>query len=376
MAMNRETVCMAKMGPPSATIRDVARLSGVSIATVTRTFQGSPKVRPETRERVLAAAAQLGYQPDAVAQALVTGSTNTVGVLVPSIRVPYWSEVTHGIEQLAGTHGYSVVVASSGGDPDQERRMLDLLLGKRLDGVIVGGAAGNAESWSVPNRRTPLVLLEWDETPRWDLLDSFSAGAITSRTVTQMTDQRVPGPWAANVVYDDVAGGRLVARHLHQLGHREVAFVAGPPVRTCLLRLLGFRQAFQESGVDAGVVVAADDSFDAARTAVREYLAGATRPTALACYSDMLAIGAIKAARDLGLNVPGDVSVVGYDDIEFAEYVDPPLTTLRNPKQQLGELAFDLVLAARSAEPRGERHTLAGRLIERSSTSEPTRAEG
>lgn len=362
------------MGRPSSrsvTIRDVAHLSGVSIATVTRTFQESPKVRPETRDRVLAAADQLGYRPDTVARALVTGSTDTVGILVPSIRVPYWSEVTHGIEQMAGRHGYAVIVASSRGEPDRERSMLELLFGKRLDGIIVGGAAGNTESWPVPNSRTPpLVLLEWDETPRWDLLEAFSTEPITRDLVDRVSEQDVPGPWSAQVVYDDVAGGRQVGQHLQELGHRHVAFVAGPPVRTCLLRLLGFRSACQKAGLDVQVLAAAEDSFDAARIVARAAMEKPSRPTAFACYSDMLAIGVVKAARDLGLDVPRDVSVVGYDDIDFAEYVDPPLTTLRNPKRELGELALELVVAAAS-DQQATRHKLTGELIRRESTSKP-----
>lgn len=363
---------MAQPRGSSVTIRDVARMSGVSIATVTRTFQQSPKVRPETRERVLGVAEQLGYRPDSVARALVTGSTNTVGVLVPSISTPYWSEVTNGIERLAGTHGYSVVVATSRGEPDRERTMLELLFSKRLDGIIVGGAAGNAASWPSRDQRTPpLVLLEWDETPRWDILQELSAGPITPDALERLSTDQVPGPWAAHVVYDDVRGGQLVAEHLLQLGHRKVAFVTGPPVRTSLLRLIGFRSTFQEAGFDVEVVAADDDSFDAARAAVRACLQEPSRPTALACYSDVLAIGAMKAARDVGLTVPDDISVVGYDDIEFAEYVDPPLTTLCNPKRELGELALELVLAARTAKRHGERHKLAGKLIERGSTDMP-----
>ncbi|MFI6289584.1 LacI family DNA-binding transcriptional regulator [Streptomyces sp. NPDC051018] len=358
----------------AATIRDVARLSGVSIATVTRTFQASTLVRPETRQRVLEAAEQLGYRPDSVARALVTGSTKTVGVLVPSLGVPYWGEVTHGIEQLAGRHGYSVVVASSGGEPQRERTMLDLLLSKRLDGIIVGGAAGNSQSWPLPNRGTPpLVLLEWDETPQWDLFKALGSGPVTSSTVKRLSDQAAPGPWAARVFYDDLAGGRMVAQHLLRLGHSDVAFLTGPPVRTCLLRLSGFRNAFQEGGLDVRVHAAGEDSFEAARVVARRCLEAPSPPTALACSSDLLAIGAIKAAHDLGLNVPADVSIVGYDDIEFAEYVDPPLTTLCNPKRRLGELAWELVLAAQDGERRGEQHTLTGTLIERESADAPKR---
>lgn len=372
MVKKSEPARTAETSRASVTIRDVARASGVSIATVTRTFQESPTVRQETRERVVRAAEQLGYRPDPVARALVTGSTKTVGVLVPSIRTPYWSEVTHGIEQLAGTHGFSVVVATSRGEPDRERKMLEVLFSKRLDGIIVGGAAGNAASWPLPDQRTPpLVLLEWDETPRWDLLEQFSTGRITKRAVRAMSDQDVAGPWVAHAVYDDVRGGELVAEHLLELGHRDVAFVSGPPVRTSLLRLLGFRGKFQEAGLDARVVTATDDSFDAAYEAAIPVLQQDSHPTALACYNDVLAIGVMKAARDVGLNVPRDVSVVGYDDIEFAQYVDPPLTTLCNPKRELGELALELVLAARTNETRGQRHKLAGTLILRASTDVP-----
>jgi LacI family transcriptional regulator len=358
----------------SVTIRDVARLSGVSIATVTRAFQGSPLVRPETIERVREAAEKLGYRPDSVAQALATGHSNTVGVLVPSLLESYWGEIADAIEHRAGELGYSVVLASSRGEPERERAMLDVLFGKRLNGIIVAGVAGDPRDWPDGGpRRPPLVLLEWDATPQWDILEELSHAPL--ERMWRLTEQQVPGEWLASVAYDDIVGGTLMARHLLELGHTDLAFIAGSPVRTCLLRLLGIRSSVEEAGHRLRYVRVAEDSFEGGRVLGAAVLAEPDRPTAFVCYSDVIAIGLIRAAHDLGLDVPGDVSVSGYDDIEIASYLDPPLTTIRNPKTELGELALELLLRPPTG-PRSPIHKkLTGSLVARESTDRPPRPQ-
>ncbi|HZV72099.1 MAG TPA: LacI family DNA-binding transcriptional regulator [Conexibacter sp.] len=361
---------MASDPPRPATIRDVARLSGVSIATVTRTFQDSPRVRPETGARVRAAAERLGYRPDSVAQALVRGRSNTIGLLIPSLMQAYWSEVADEIEHRAGERGYSLVLASSRGEPEREHAMLDMLYGKRVDGVIVGGVAGNPDTWPSAGSRSPLVLIEWDATPQWERLRELTERPL-GRSAWALAEQRIAGSWFAHLSADDIAGSTLVARHLLDKGHTRIAFLIGPPVRTYLLRLLGTRSAVEEAGHALAGVAADEDTFEGGRAMATKLLGAPQRPTALVCCSDVIAVGAVRAAHELGLDVPGDVSVVGYDDIELAAYLDPPLTTLRNPKRELGDLALDLVLSGRegTAGPIVER--LTGELIVRGSTAPP-----
>lgn len=353
-----------------ATIRDVARLGGVSVATVTRTFQGSPRVRPETSARVRAAADRLGYRPDAVAQALVRGTSNTIGLLIPSLTQAYWSEVADAIEARAGERGYSLVLASSRQDPERERAMLDMLYGKRADGVIVGGVVGDPRTWPAARPRSPLVLIEWDATPQWDRLRELTEEPL-GRSAWSLPEQRIANGWFARLSADDVAGGTLVARHLLEQGHTRIAFLIGPPVRTHLLRLLGTRSALEEAGHRLAGVAVDEDTFEGGRAMAARLLSAPERPTALVCCSDAIAVGAIRAAHELGLDVPGDVSIAGYDDVELAACLDPPLTTLRDPKRELGDLALDLVLRGRGDDSGPVARRLTGELIERGSTAPP-----
>jgi LacI family transcriptional regulator len=354
----------------NVTIHDVATLSGVSIATVTRALQGSPLVRPATSERVLAAASQLGYRPNPNARALITGRSSTIGVLIPSLLHAYWAEVANAIEQRAGEHGYTVLLVSSHGDPAREREMLEVLHGRRVDGVIVGAVAGDPLAWPEPGPTTPVVLLDWDQTPQWKLLEQLSTGPIRPR-LRRLPEEAPAGEWSAHVTADDVAGGALIARHLLALGHTRIAYLVGPPTRPYLLRLLGMRTALREAGHDLTAVVKTPDTYEGGRAVAAELLSGAEPPTALVCARDVVAVGAMKAAHALGLDVPRDVSVIGYDDIDVATYAEPPLTTLRLPMPELGKLAFDLLMQARAGASESGLHRLSGRLVERSSTGPP-----
>jgi LacI family transcriptional regulator len=349
-----------------ATIRDVAALSGVSIATVTRTFQASPKVRPETSARVRESAKRLGYRPDSVAQALVTGLSRTIGVVIPSLVQSYWAEIADAIEARAAQRDYSVILASSRGDPARERAMLDMLSGKRVDGVIVGAVSGDPREWPLSARAGPLVLLEWDAEPQWDLLDELSEGITPSR-LRRIADQTIAGEGLLHVSTDDTAGGALIARHLLQLGHEHVTFVIGPPVRPYLLRLLGAKLTLEGAGHRLEVVRADADSFNGGLAAAQEILGGGTRATAIVCCSDAIAVGVVRGARELGVEVPQELSITGYDDISVAAFVEPPLTTLRNPMRELGRLALDLALGS-SVEMTASQRSLTGRLVVRDSS--------
>ena len=223
-----------------ATIRDVAALSGVSIATVTRTFQGSPRVRPETSARVRESARALDYRPDSIARTLVTGTSHTIGMLIPSLVEPYWAEIADAIERRAAAHHYSVLLASSRRSLQQQQQMLEMFFDKRVDGVIVGGLSSDISDWPRRRPQTPLVLLGWDDEPRWDLLGELSEAPLSPR-LRRLSQETITGDWLAHVSSDDVAGGALIVRHLLELGHSRFAFLVCPPVRSYLLRLLGVR---------------------------------------------------------------------------------------------------------------------------------------
>ncbi|MGA8353887.1 MAG: LacI family DNA-binding transcriptional regulator [Solirubrobacteraceae bacterium] len=350
-----------------ATIRDVAALCGLSIATVTRVFQGSQSVREETKARVLESADRLGYRPNSIARALSTGTSNTIGVLIRSLVDPYWAEIANAIERRAGERGCSVLLASSQGRPDLEREKLETFFDNRVDGVIVGGVSGEPNRWPHPGRQIPTVMLLWDSTPQPELLAELSNGPLSQR-LRMLPQETLPGEWLAHVSTDDAAGGALIARHLLELGHRRFAFLVPPPVRSHLLRLLGMRMALEDAGVSFGAVLPTADTFENGRAIATQLLRGNSPPTALVCATDVIAVGAISAADELGVRVPADVSIVGYDDIDLASYVNPPLTTLRNPMRQLGETALDLLLSGRAGETGAISHRLTGVLMARGST--------
>lgn len=328
-------------------------------------------MRPETRARVLESADRLGYRPDSIAQALVTGTSNTIGVMIPSLVDPYWAQIADAIEQRASVHGCSVLLASSQGQPQRERQMLEMLHGKRVDGVIVGGVTGDPRDWPQRASHTPLVLLAWDSTPRWDLFEELSEGPLTRR-LRGLPEEVIPGEWLAHLSVDDAAGGTLIAQHLLELGHTKLAFLTCPPVRSFLLRLLGMRIALEQAGLELEAVISTADSFEDGRRAAAQLLAGPLAPTALVCGTDQIAVGAVRAAHELGVRVPADISIVGYDDIELSAYLDPPLSTLRNPMRQIGELALDLLLQGRAGECGPISRRLAGVLVPRGSSGPAT----
>jgi LacI family transcriptional regulator len=355
-----------------ATIKDVARLSGVSTATVTRALQGSPRVLPETRQRVQDAAAKLGYRPDSLARALVTGSSKTLGLIVPSSGDPFWGEITEAFEDRAAASGFSLLLGVAHADPDRERRMLELFHEKRVDGLVVAAPAGNPGDWPHGGSGgAPLVLVSWDTISQADDFERARTRPV-GETVSALAGTPLGGDWAAHVAVDDVGGAAEVVRHLISLGHERIDLLAGPPLRPALLRMLGYRLALEEAGLPAGRMVSCDETFEAGRRATAELLAEAARPTAIVAYNDVVAIGAINGARRAGLAVPADISIAGYDDIDFASYVDPALTTLRQPKREMGVLAMDLLLDAITTGARSTRRTLSGELVVRGTTGPVT----
>lgn len=333
------------------TIREVANLAGVGRGTVSRVLNESPAVDPATRARVLAAIRELDFVPSPAARQLTLGRTMSVGVMVPFLTRPSVVERLRGIESaLAGT-GYDMVVYNAETAERRDRLFRDVARGHRVDGLIVVSLRPHdAEAARIVAAGTPLVLV-----------DAFH--------------RLLP-----RVVVDDVLGGRLSARHLIDRGHRRIAFVGDLPQArfsfvSSRLRARGMAAAFAEVGrsMDPALVATGEHSIQAACELVRRLLRGVDPPTAIVCASDTQALGALQAARETGMTVPDDLSVVGYDDIELASYVG--LTTVRQPLQESGRLGAALLLDALAGRAlRPERITLPVELIVRSSTAPPSTA--
>jgi DNA-binding LacI/PurR family transcriptional regulator len=310
-----------------ATIREVAARAGVSTATVSRALRGGVGVEPATRQRVEAAARELRYRPSGVARSLKLRQTRTLGLIVTDISNPYFPQVIRAVEDAARMRGYSVVLADGRRDPDREIQSLELLAAREVDGLLIASSAltERHRSW-IDERPCPVVIMN-------------SASSIES----------VPA-----VLSDNPAGGRLAAGHLLALGHVNLAFIATPPSANLAVdeRLEGARAAVEEAGLDPArlLVVDGDGGVEGGERAACEALDARPETTALICYNDLTAVGALRGARAVGRTVPGELSVIGFDDIELAPYVDPPLTTVRQDTDAMSGWAVSTLLGLIAAD--------------------------
>lgn len=353
-------------GKRNVTIRDVARLSGVSTATVTRVLQGKLSVREETRSRVQEAVRILGYRPDGLARALVTRISHSVGMLLPSSGDAFWGGIAEGIEARAKEAGFSVLFGAGHADTAAETAIVELFLGKRVDALIIAGSVGNLDDWfrgSWPP--VPVVLVNPDT--RLGRLDLARAESDPPHQVLRALSWNQAGWGMGLVAFDDIGGARMLVEDLLDRGHRSFAFVGGEPVRPTILRILGFRLALADAGVQPAAILPCAETMEAGREVGLRLLSRPDRPTAVIAYSDVVAIGILRAIHQMGIHAPADVSVAGFDDIEVAAYVEPPLTTVAQPKHEMGRLAMEMVLAALGDVPLTSRD-VPGSLIVRGST--------
>jgi DNA-binding LacI/PurR family transcriptional regulator len=330
----------------AVSIKDVAKVANVSYSTVSRALNDSPRVRAETRARIQHIAQQMGYLPSAVGRSLVTRRTHTLGVVVSTIADLFFAEVVCAVEETALAHGYGVILCSSGADADRERRALRALRERRVDGIVLLSSCcyptdGEAVGWL----DVPLVIVNNVRT----------------------------GHAGPSVEVDNLGGSAAATRHLLRLGHRRIAHIAGPPSDwDSGARQAGYEQALGEWGValDPELLAAGDSHPQGGIDAMQRLLSLPERPTALFCYNDATALGAVRAACDAGLRVPHDLSVVGFDDIDLAPFMEPPLTTVAQPKREMGEAAVHMVLDLLAGRPAVPECVLPARLIVRSSTRE------
>jgi DNA-binding LacI/PurR family transcriptional regulator len=349
------------------TIKDVAQLSGVSAATVTRALQGHPRVLPATRARVEDAARKLGYRPDHAARTLVTGVSRTLGLLVPTIRDQYWAEVAAGIEPRAAAEGYAVLIASGYGDPVRAEHMLEVFLGNRVDGLVVTTSAGVAEPRLGQAMGLPAVVVGLD--PPVESLELEGARSAPVAALIETGQRRRLSARLSHVGFDDVNGGELAARHLIELGHRRIAFLGGPPTLATILRIAGVRLVLEPAGVSLSSVWLGGDTVEQGRAAALDLLGRRHELTAVVAFNDLVAVGVLRAARALGIDVPGELSVVGFDDVPLAALVEPALTTVRAPKREMGARATQLLFDHMRHDAPVRWELLPGSLVTRDSTA-------
>jgi LacI family transcriptional regulator len=334
-------------------MREVAERAGVSVTTVSHVVNNTRTVNPDTRHRVEEAMQTLGYQPNVLARSLRRGVTHTIGIILPDSANPYFAEVVRGIEDTSFSQGYSVILCNSDNDLAKEHHYTNVLVEKQVDGIIFVAAGLSAENiQNLQRRSVPLVLV----------------------------DRHVPDVHVDKVLADNQRGGRLATRHLIELNHKHIACIAGPPgVRVSNERVEGYRQALESAEImfNPQWVVEGDFQYQSGYEAAKELFYHPPSPTAIFTCNDLMAIGAYRYAHENQLNVPEVLSIVGFDDVRLAAYTNPPLTTVRQSKREMGARAADLLLeriANQEIQPREE--ILDIELVIRNSTAAVLQATG
>lgn len=302
------------------TIDDVAARAGVSTATVSRVLNQHPRVAAQTRRRVRQAMEALGYEPNNLARNLRARSLRVFGLIVPDILASFWTAIARGVEDVAYANGFSVMLSNSDDDPAKEGQYLRTLRSERVAGVILGPTEkGAQEVRTVLRSGIPLVTI----------------------------DRRVPDLELDAVTTDSAVGVAAAVEHLHQHGHREIAFVGGPTdVSTGLRR----EEAFFAAQARLGLVTRrewiarSDFRVEGGHAATLAILAGPEPPRALFVANETMTLGALQAIRELGLRMPHEIAVIGFDDTPWAPLLDPPLTAVAQPAYDLGRLAADALL--------------------------------
>ncbi len=303
----------------TVTLKDVARVAGLSQATAARALGGYGYASPDAVERASDAARRLGYTPNGVARALVSRATRTVGLVVGDIENPFFAAAARGLADALEGEGHTVLLANSDEHRAAEQRAIEALRSHQVDGLVLA-SVGRADDLNAIAASSPLVLL----------------------------DRSIRGVRADSVTVDNRAGARRAVEHLVTLGHRRIGIVSDhPSIASSAERLAGYRRALKDAGLpdDPGLVSIGGSTREDGHRAARALLDRADRPTALFTSNNFMTYGAVLALRELGLSVPGDVALVGFDDLDWTVLVDPPLTVVSQPVAELGATAGRLLLA-------------------------------
>lgn len=334
----------------ATSIRQVARQAGVSIATVSRALTTPDKVSDKTLKRVLAQVERSRYKPNLLARNFRSKRAYSVVVLVPNIANPFFAEIIRGIEQVAQQHGYAVLLGDTEGREDREAYYAGLVETRQADGVIQ------------LHPRLPKAARGADGTLEIPLVNAC---------------EYIEGAPCPRVGIDNAAAAREMTEYLLKLGHRRIGVVLGPSSSPLTSdRLRGYKLALRAAKIapDVSLIAPGDFTMSSGLAAAQQLFSSKHPPTAIFCFNDEMALGAIRFLKSTGRAVPEDVSVVGFDDIEFASFCDPPLTTIEQPTREIGHQAMSLLfdlLNGGKAEP--SLLTLPTRLIVRDSAAPPSR---
>jgi LacI family transcriptional regulator len=340
---------------------DVAERAGVSIGTVSRVLSNSSHpVNEGTRQRVLAAAAAMDFMPNALARGLSGGRTHTIGVVVHDITDEYFNEIVRGIDDVAVDNGYLVMVLSSYRDPAKELEYVRRLRAQRCDGIVFVGGGLEAPGYLGKLTRQ-LEAIE------------RGGGAVVALAPNELS-------WPS-IIPDSEGGIAALVDHLFSLGHRRFALVSGPEyLKTTMERAGALEDALEAHGLELDPGLVAGGGFDRERgAAALEELIDRGHPfTAVVCLNDQMAVGCLRAARKLGLRVPDDFSIAGFDDLPITELLDPPLTTVRVPMRELGRQGMQSLLQQLDGRQPRRHRKLPCELVVRSSTGpvRPNSEEG
>ncbi|MFN2109533.1 MAG: LacI family DNA-binding transcriptional regulator [Anaerolineae bacterium] len=308
------------MNSKRVTIQDVAEAAGVSRQTVSRAINNRGEIRPETRAEILRIATEMDYRPSSIARGLATQRTGTLGLIVPDVANPFFAEVALGAEHEAYAAGYNVFLCNTNEDPEREIAVLRSLEDKRVDGVIL--CSSRIE----------------DDTLR---------ESLSHHTCVVLVNRRLNGDDFGCVIIDDEKGGHDITWHLLNTEHRAIGFLSGPPAsRSGQKRMMGYRTAMTEAGIayDPEWMQPCSPSVEGGHEVAKALLKNHPEITALFCYNDLVAIGALQASQDLELAIPDALAIVGFDDIPLAALVTPPLTTCHVSRYEMGAQAMNMLL--------------------------------
>jgi LacI family transcriptional regulator len=318
-----------------SSIKDVARRANVSISTVSHVVNSTRFVSNSARMQVEAAIRDLDYVPSAVARSLKSNSTKTLGMLIPNCTNPYFAEIVRSVEDHCFGAGYTLILCNTDDEPRRQNVYLQVLSEKRIDGLIIISTGNDKELLSLVDGLTiPTVLLDRE----------ISHGQCDLVETAHMQ------------------GAMMATEHLLSLGHRRIACIGGPAdLNSSAQRIQGWLKALQAAGLaeDASELVwnsnfTSQGGFDT----MKKVLASALKPTAVFVCNDLMGIGALSAAHEVGVQIPRDLSVVGFDDIELAHFTSPPLTTVAQPKQKMGVMAVDMLLERIQSKREGSKQVL------------------
>ena len=311
------------------TIQDVAKLTGLSVGTVSKVLNGVPTVAPANRKLVNDAIAKLGYRRNHAASQLRSNKSNSIGLVIPDITNPFYPEIARGVDDAARRAGFHVFLCNKDRSGDKEEAALEALLGKNVDGILLFKPHVSSDYIASIREQCSLVLMDADPH------------SVNCDTVNVNDDE----------------GMRRAISQVVEIGHRRIAFVSGlSDSISSMRRLNAYRAMLQEFGLEQpeGYIQQGDFTFESGVACARTLMALPVPPTVIMTANDMMALGIVSGAIDMGLRVPEDLSVVGYDDIQNVQWSRPSLTTTWHPKYEMGEISADLLIKRIHAHQRGE----------------------